>query len=88
MANHESANKAYRQSEKKYARNKSRKSKIKTLTKKVLDAINQKDVESAKSAFILVQSEIMKAVSKKVFKLNTASRKVSSLSNLIKNSVS
>ncbi len=85
MANHESAKKAYRQSEKKYAINKNRKSKVRTLIKKVLEAINQKDIEAAKGAFVVVQSEIMKAVSKKVFKLNNASRKISNLSKLIKN---
>jgi small subunit ribosomal protein S20 len=86
MANHESAKKAYRQSEKKCLVNKSRKSKVKTLTKKVLDAISNKDADTMKSAFQLFQSEIMKAVSKKVYKKNNASRKVSNLSNLIKNS--
>ena len=84
MANHDSAKKAYRQSEKKYTINKSRKSKVKTLLKKVLESINKKEIDAAKSGFILFQSEIMKAVSKNVLKANNASRKVSNLSKLIK----
>ena len=85
MANHESAKKDYRQSEKNYSINKSRKSKVKTLLKKVLEALNKSDIEAAKSSFILFQSEIMKAVSKNVFKANSASRKVSAISKKIKN---
>ena len=87
MANHESAKKAYRQSQKKQLINKTRKSRIKTLLKKVLDAINKNDIELMKSTFINFQSEIMKAAAKKVLKLNTASRKVSKISNLIKKTI-
>jgi small subunit ribosomal protein S20 len=84
MANHESAKKAYKQSEKKKLINKSRKSKVKTLFKKILEDVNKSDYESAKNSFTLFQSEIMKAVSKKLLKANTASRKVSSVSKLVK----
>jgi small subunit ribosomal protein S20 len=84
MANHESAKKACRQSDKKRMINKNRKSKMKTLAKNVLSDINSLNLESAKQNFILFQSSIMKACSKKILKLNTASRKVSAISNLIK----
>ena len=84
MANHDSAKKAYKQSEKKRLINKSRKSKVKTLLKKILEDINKSNSESAENSFKLFQSEIMKAVSKKVLKANTASRKVSSISKLVK----
>jgi small subunit ribosomal protein S20 len=84
MANHESAKKSYKQSEKKKLINKSRKSKVKTLLKKILEDVNKSDYEAAKQSFILYQSEIMKAVSKNVLKANTASRKVSSVSKLVK----
>ena len=84
MANHESAKKACRQSEKKRMINKNRKSRVRTLSKKILADITSLNLDSAKKNFISFQSEIMKACSKKIMKLNTASRKVSSIANLIK----
>jgi small subunit ribosomal protein S20 len=84
MANHESAKKACRQSQNKRMINKNRKSKVRTLSKKVLSDISSSNLDAAKKNFILFQSEIMKACSKNIIKLNTASRKVSSLANLIK----
>ncbi len=84
MANHSSAKKAARQNIKKALINKSRNSRIKTYIKKVLHAIDEGKSELAKTAFIAAQSEIMKGVSRKVIKLNTASRKISRLAQKIK----
>lgn len=85
MANHTSAKKAIRQTIKKTLINKNRSSRIKTYIKKVLQAIGEGSLESAKSALIVAQSEIMKGVTKNIIKLNTASRKISRLSQKIKN---
>ena len=85
MANHSSAKKALRQTIKKTLVNKNRTSRIKTYIKKVLQAVDSGVQEDAANALIAAQSEIMKGVTKKVLKLNTASRKISRLSKKIKN---
>jgi small subunit ribosomal protein S20 len=84
MANHESAKKAYRQNVKRASQNKSRMSKIKTFIKKVYAAIATGSVTDAEASFKIAQSEIMCGVKKEILKLNTASRKVSSLANKVK----
>lgn len=85
MANHSSAKKALRQTIRKTLVNKNRSSRIKTYIKKVLQAIESGSQETAQSALIQAQSEIMKGVSKNIIKLNTASRKISRLSKKVKN---
>lgn len=85
MANHSSAKKAIRQTAKKYLINKNRASRIKTYIKKVLQAVGSGSKESAQLALSDAQSQIMKGVTKKIIKLNTASRKISRLSQIIKN---
>ena len=87
MANHSSAKKALRQTIKKTLINKSRISRIKTYIKKVQQAITSGSIKEAKEAFIIAQSEVMKGVSKKVLKLNTASRKISRLAQKLKSMV-
>lgn len=85
MANHSSAKKAIRQTIKKTLINKNRSSRIKTYLKKVLQEVANGSKESARLALIVAQSEIMKGVTKNIIKLNTASRKISRLSQKIKN---
>ncbi|HJD57148.1 MULTISPECIES: 30S ribosomal protein S20 [Rickettsieae] len=85
MANHSSAKKAIRQTIKKTLINKNRASRIKTYLKKVLQEVASGSKESARLALIVAQSEIMKGVTKNIIKLNTASRKISKLSQKIKN---
>ncbi|MEK6733521.1 MAG: 30S ribosomal protein S20 [Pseudomonadota bacterium] len=84
MAHHASAKKALRQNEKNNARNKSRSSDVKTFVKKLLAAVEAKDVNLAQSIFKIAQSKIMKAAKKNIMKPNTASRKVSRLASKIK----
>ncbi len=84
MANHSSAKKAIRQTIKKTLINKNRASRIKTYLKKVLQEVASGSKESARLALIVAQSEIMKGVTKNIIKLNTASRKISKLSQKIK----
>jgi len=84
MANHESSKKAYRQTIKKTARNKSRASKIKTCIKKVLAAVTSGVVVEAQEAFKVAQSEIMRGAKHNIFKQNNASRQVSKLAHKVK----
>ncbi len=84
MATHKSAIKASRQSEKRNLRNRSIRSMVKNSIKKVEKLVNEKDLDNAKLFFRNAESIIMKAVTKKVLKLNNASRKVSSLSHKVK----
>jgi small subunit ribosomal protein S20 len=84
MAQHKSAIKAHKQSVKRVLRNKATKSKIKTFTKKVEELVKLNDLANATPALRIAESTIMKAVTKKVLKLNTASRKVSRLAHKVK----
>lgn len=84
MANHSSAKKAIRQTIKKTLINKNRSSRIKTYIKKVLHEVATGSQDSARTALVTAQSEIMKGVTKNILKLNTASRKISRLSQKIK----
>ena len=79
MANIKSAKKRILVSKKKELRNKSAKSKIKTLIKKVEAAIEAGDKAEAEAALKVVISEISKAASKGIYHKNTASRKISRL---------
>jgi len=84
MAQGKAAIKAHKQSLKKSLRNKSIKTKIKTYTKKFEECINTSDLKKMKIALESAESIIMRAVTRKVLKLNTASRKVSKLTHKFK----
>lgn len=80
MADHASALKRQRQNEKRNARNRATRSKIKTLIKKVEKAANKQDgLKTLKEAI----SCISKAAQKGVFHKNNASRKISQLTRLV-----
>jgi small subunit ribosomal protein S20 len=79
MANHKSAEKRLRQTEKRTATNRSRMSRVRTFVKKVETAIASGDKASAQSAFQQAQPELHRAVTKGVMHKNTASRKLSRL---------
>ena len=83
MANIKSAKKRVLVAEKRAARNKSIRSKVKTSIKKVEAAIAAKDQDAAKSALTAATSEISKAASKGVYHKNNASRKISRLSQAV-----
>ena len=80
MAIHPSAIKRHRQSLKKRARNKDVKSQIRTMIKKVREAIETKNLESASLHLKEVNRALGKAVSQGILKRNTASRWLSRLS--------
>lgn len=80
MANIKSAKKRAKQNQKKRMINLARKSEIKTIVKKYISAINEKNVDTAKDLLKLAESKISRAEGKGLFKKNTAARKVSRLS--------
>ncbi len=84
MANIKSAKKRILQNLKKYEFNKFRKSKIRSSIKKVHNLVTDKNKKEAQMNFLMVESELSKAVGKGVYKKNTASRLVSRLSKKIK----
>jgi small subunit ribosomal protein S20 len=84
MANTKSAKKAQRASEKKNIVNTARINRIRTFIKKVNSAIDLKDEAKAREAFKNLEPELMKGVTKKIFKLGTASRKLSRLATAIR----
>ena len=79
MANIKSAKKRILVNKKAELRNKSMKSKIKTLVKKVEAATLAKDKAEAEKALQVAIKEISRAASKGIFHKNTASRKISRL---------
>ena len=79
MAHSKSSKKRVFIGERNAARNKSIKSRVKTFVKKVLSAVEAKNVDEAKAAFQVAYKELDKAVTKGVLKKNTASRKKSRL---------
>lgn len=79
MAHSKSAKKRVEVAERNRLRNQAVKSRVKTFVKKVLTAIETKEVEAAKSALVLAQKELDKAVTKGIFTKNTVSRKKSRL---------
>ena len=85
MANHKSADKSARQTVTRTLINKNRMSKIRTFIKKLEAAITGKDKSLATDLFKAVQSLVMKGVTKNLLKKNSASRKISRLSNKVKN---
>ena len=83
MANIKSAKKRILVADKKTARNKSIRSKVKTSIKKVEAAVEAGDKEAAAAALKAATSEIDKAQTKGVYHKNNASRKVSRLAQLV-----
>ncbi|MBI5809711.1 MAG: 30S ribosomal protein S20 [Deltaproteobacteria bacterium] len=79
MANHKSAIKRHRQSEKRRVRNASVKSAVRTAIKKVDDAVKAGKAEEAKASLVTAVSEIDRAAIKGVLHRNNASRKISRL---------
>jgi small subunit ribosomal protein S20 len=79
MATHKSAEKRIRQTAKRTAINRARKSRVRTYVKKVEAAIATGDREAAQSALRLAQPELHRATTKGVLHKNTASRKLSRL---------
>lgn len=84
MANHKSAEKRIRQTERRTEVNSARKSRIRSFVKKVELAIAGGDKTAAAEAFKSAQPEMARGVTKGVLHANTVSRKLSRLSARIK----
>ncbi|MBH1941423.1 30S ribosomal protein S20 [Mobilitalea sibirica] len=85
MANIKSAKKRILVNEKKAARNRAIKSKVKTMVKKVDAAVAAGDKDLAKANLVSAVSEISKASSKGVYHKNTAARKISRITKAVNN---
>jgi small subunit ribosomal protein S20 len=76
---HKSTIKRARQAEKRHQRNKAVTTSVKSVMKKVLSAVEQKNVDAAKASLREATSALSKAVTKGVLKRNTVSRRISRL---------
>jgi len=84
MPSHPSAEKRVRQTAKRTAVNKNRKSQIRTAVRKAEEAIAAGDKEAAAAALKLAEPQIMRGVSKGVIHKNSGARKVSRLTARLK----
>lgn len=84
MANTPQSKKRARQSEARYAVNKSRRSRIRTFIRKVEEALTLGDPAVAALALHAAQPEMARGVSKGVLHKNTVARKMSRLSARVK----
>jgi small subunit ribosomal protein S20 len=84
MANTPQSKKRARQSERRYAVNKARRSRIRTFLRKVEEAISSGDQVVAATALREAQPELMRGVTRGVVHKNTAARKMSRLSSRVK----
>ncbi|HEX4158737.1 MAG TPA: 30S ribosomal protein S20 [Rhizomicrobium sp.] len=79
MPNIDSAKKRVRQNAKRTVRNHARKSRIRTFTRKVEEALTAGNRNAALEALKAAEPELMRGAAKGVVHKNTASRKVSRL---------
>ncbi|HMM08516.1 MAG TPA: 30S ribosomal protein S20 [Paracoccus solventivorans] len=84
MANTPQSQKRARQTERRTAVNKARRSRIRTFLRKVEEAIAGGDAQVATDALRAAQPELMRGVTKGVVHKNTAARKMSRLSARVK----
>ncbi len=84
MANTPQSQKRARQTERRTAVNKARRSRIRTFLRKVEEAIAGGDAQVAAQALQAAQPELMRGVTKGVVHKNTASRKISRLAARVK----
>lgn len=84
MANHASALKRHRQSEKRRQRNAAVKSSLRTAVKKVKETAAAGKADEAKASLQKAISELDRAVTKGVLHRNNASRRISRLTKQLK----
>jgi small subunit ribosomal protein S20 len=83
VANHKSAEKRNRQAQVRRVRNRMNKNKMKTMVRKLDEAVAGGSVEAAQEAFRVATSVIAKTASKGTIHKNTASRKISRLAKRV-----
>lgn len=84
MANHKSAEKRIRQTERRTERNRYYRTRIKNIIKAVRESVANNDLPKAQEAFKIANKELHKFVGKGIVKKNTAARKVSRLNAAVK----
>ncbi len=84
MANHKSAAKRARQSIKRNALNRARRSKLHTVTKAVLVAVTSGDKDVAKTALQKAESSLARAANRSTIHWKKAARKTSRLAKRVK----
>ena len=84
MANIKSAKKRILQNQKKTDINKYRRSRIRSGIKSLNSSLAKKKKDDSRKGFLHIESQLSKAVSKGVYKKNTASRIISRLSQKLK----
>ncbi|PAF48747.1 30S ribosomal protein S20 [Helicobacter sp. 12S02232-10] len=84
MANHKSAEKRIRQTEKRTERNRYYRTRIKNIIKAVREAVSANDIAKAQESLKVANKELHKFVTKGIIKKNTASRRVSRLNASVK----
>jgi small subunit ribosomal protein S20 len=83
MANHASALKRQRQSEKRRLRNKGFRSEINTTIKKIFSSLSEKDTEGARKFYQQAIAHLDSSVSKGALHRKTASRRISRLTKKV-----
>jgi len=83
MANSPQAKKRIRRNDRRAVINQMRRSRIRSFVRKVEEAIESGDQETAQAALKAAQPEIMRGVNKGIFHKNLASRKVSRLTRRV-----
>jgi len=83
-----SEEKRHKQNLKRHTRNQATKSRIKTLTKKVMATVESGDSAAAEAQLREAMSAIQKAGRKRILHPNTAARRVARLSRLVQQSKS
>ena len=84
MANHKSAEKRARQTERRTLANNARRSRLRSSTKKVEEAIRSGDKQAAAAALKAAQPEIQRGAAARVVAKNAAARRISRLNARIK----
>ena len=83
LANHKSAEKRARQSEKRRMRNASARSRVKTAVKATLASVEGKDAEKSHEVLLDTTKVIAKAAAKGILHKKTAARKISRLTKKV-----
>ncbi len=83
MANLKSSKKDAKKSKVRAARNKARRTELKTFAKKVLEAVKKGETVAAQELLKHAQAKILRAKGKGLLKANTASRKISGLAKRV-----
>lgn len=84
MANHKSAEKRIRQTKKRTERNRYYKTRIKNITRSLLEAIDAKEITKAQEVMKQINKTFHSYVSKGILTKNVAARKVSRLNARLK----